>query len=38
MHPPRQQRVLRLPEVKVKTGFGRSTILCPCLYKERGQR
>nr|WP_243756383.1 hypothetical protein [Shewanella sp. BF02_Schw] len=27
-----------MPEVKVKTGFGRSTILCPCLYKERGQR
>ncbi|MCL1083588.1 hypothetical protein L2746_16745 [Shewanella psychromarinicola] len=24
--------------MKVKTGFGRSTILCPCLYKERGQR
>jgi len=26
IHPARQQRILRLPEVKVKTGFGRSTI------------
>ncbi|OQK60187.1 hypothetical protein XM77_c10224 [Vibrio vulnificus] len=25
-HPARQQRILRLPEVKAKTGFGRSTI------------
>jgi len=24
-HPARQQRILRLPEVKAKTGFGRST-------------
>lgn len=26
VHPARQQRILRLPEVKTKTGFGRSTI------------
>ena len=26
VHPARQQRILRLPEVKAKTGFGRSTI------------
>ncbi|AKX47399.1 hypothetical protein AKN94_08570 [Thiopseudomonas alkaliphila] len=25
-HPARQQRILRLPEVKTKIGFGRSTI------------
>ncbi|MEJ2911867.1 helix-turn-helix transcriptional regulator [Pseudoalteromonas sp. C12FD-1] len=25
-HPAHQQRILRLPEVKAKTGFGRSTI------------
>lgn len=25
-HPARQQQILRLPEVKAKTGFGRSTI------------
>ena len=27
VYPARQQRILRLPEVKAKTGFGRSTIL-----------
>lgn len=26
VYPARQQRILRLPEVKAKTGFGRSTI------------
>lgn len=26
VHPARQQRIWRLPEVKAKTGFGRSTI------------
>lgn len=29
VHPARQQRILRLPEVKAKTGFGRSTIYAP---------
>lgn len=35
VHPARQQRILRLPEVKAKTGFGRSTIYAP-VYKKRG--
>lgn len=35
-HPARQQRILRLPEVKAKTGFGRSTIYAPVYTKERG--
>ncbi|MDM7858753.1 AlpA family transcriptional regulator [Thiopseudomonas sp. CY1220] len=34
-HPARQQRILRLPEVKAKTGFGRSTIYAP-FYIKRG--
>ena len=37
VHSARQQRILRLPEVKAKTGFGRSTIYAP-FDKERGQR
>ena len=32
--PARQQRILRLPEVKVKTGFGRSTI---CVLMASGE-
>ncbi|MGB5444151.1 MAG: AlpA family phage regulatory protein [Psychromonas sp.] len=28
----RQQRILRLPEVKAKTGFGRSTIYARSMY------
>ena len=35
VHPARQQRILRLPEVKAKTGFGRSTIYAP-FYIKRG--
>ena len=35
VHPARQQRILRLPEVKAKTGFGRSTIYAPS-YIKRG--
>ncbi|KXJ61610.1 MAG: hypothetical protein AXW14_08680 [Alteromonas sp. Nap_26] len=35
VHPARQQRILRLPEVKAKTGFGRSTIYAP-IYIPRG--
>ncbi|WP_442864497.1 AlpA family phage regulatory protein [Alteromonas sp. BMJM2] len=31
--PARQQRILRLPEVKAKTGFGRSTIYA--LFAQR---
>jgi len=33
-HPARQQRILRLPEVKAKTGFGRSTIYALFIYRE----
>ncbi len=33
-HPARQQRILRLPEVKAKTGFGRSTIYAPVCKKK----
>tara|TARA_Y100001951_G_scaffold98440_1_gene99253 strand:- start:174 stop:431 length:258 start_codon:yes stop_codon:yes gene_type:complete len=35
LHPARQQRILRLPEVKAKTGFGRSTIYAS-IYIPRG--
>ena len=35
IHPVRQQRILRLPEVKAKTGFGRNTIYAP-IYIPRG--
>ena len=35
VHPARQQRILRLPEVKAKTGFGRSTIYAS-IYIPRG--
>ena len=34
VHPARQQRILRLPEVKAKTGFGRSTIYALFIYRE----
>ena len=34
VHPARQQRILRLPEVKAKTGFGRSTIYAPVYIRE----
>ena len=34
VHPARQQRISRLPEVKAKTGFGRSTIYAP-IYIQR---
>ena len=33
-HPARQQRILRLPEVKAKTGFGRSTIYALMANRE----
>ncbi|WP_442781000.1 AlpA family phage regulatory protein [Alteromonas sp. a30] len=36
VYPACQQRILRLPEVKAKTGFGRSTIYAPVYTKERG--
>lgn len=35
VHSTSQQRILRLPEVKAKTGFGRSTIYAP-VYTKRG--
>ena len=37
VYPARQQRILRLPEIKAKIGFGRSTIYASIYVKERGQ-
>lgn len=34
VHPALQQRILRLSEVKAKTGFGRSTIYALFIYRE----